>query len=191
MMPEKIDLANALKKHQLVEGDPADQGWSADVSLTWPQMILAVAIGAGRRIESVVAKRRDAFGYKDNDGWETDVEGAGAEQAYCKYRGVFWPATIGNFHGADVGKIIQVRWSRKDVLIVRPPNWRNQGDNDEHLFVLVTGKMPDYQVRGWIRGGDAKRSEWEVKSSDRSPCWMVPVRFLKPIPELVIPEINE
>ena len=46
------------------------------------------------------------------DVWDTDIEGAAAEIAYHKARGLHWPARISNLKGADCGDQVQIRRSK-------------------------------------------------------------------------------
>lgn len=72
--------------------------------------------------------------------------------AYCKFRGRYWAGTVCSFKEADCGSNIQIRHATlvRGKLIVRA------SDNDDHYYVLVTGKAPKLKIVGWIEGGNAK-----------------------------------
>ena len=69
--------------------------------------------------------------------------------------------------------------SRDDYeLLVR------NGDADDAIFVLVTGKAPCLTIRGGIMGADAKRLEWFHAHGGRPPAYFVPHRALAPVQTL-------
>jgi hypothetical protein len=50
--------------------------------------------------------------------------------------------------------------------------------------VLVTGRCPEYRVRGWITGAEAKRAEWLRNYGGRPPAYFVPAEQLRGIEEI-------
>jgi len=140
-------------------------------------MEIAAFVGAKRHIESVFAGRTPADGFDQTkaDIYRINIEGAAAEMAYCKFRGVYFPATVNNFKSADVGSNVQVRHTKRpdgDLRITK-------NDNPEHFFVLVIGIPPVMHIVGWIKGADGMRPEWlRVLTEGRAASYWVPQREL-------------
>lgn len=138
------------------------------VILTWHEAAMASDIGRLRQLSSVKSGRQDAHGYQ-GAGWSEHIEGACGEMAVAKALGVYWNGSIDSFQADDLpGMQIKTRSRHDYELLVRP------GDNDESVFVLVTGQCPEYEIRGWIKGGDAKRQEWLRDYGGRPPAYFVP-----------------
>ena len=80
--------------------------------------------------------------------------GACGEVAVAKAMGRYWGGSVNTFK--SIGDLVSVGWEIRTRaehsydLIIR------DDDQDDRVFVLVTGKAPNYVVRGWIKAGDAK-----------------------------------
>lgn len=149
------------------------------VSLEKYELQLASHVGCQRHVEAICADLQDRYG-ADKGGWNLHIEGACGELAFAKLLNIYWNGSINTFGlGGDVGDI-QVRTrSRHDYeLIVRAK------DRDGDAFVLVTGVAPNYVVRGWLFGQEAKRDEWLNAHGGRTPSWFIPHKELHPIFEL-------
>lgn len=149
------------------------------VALTLAETRAAIEVGVLRQIEAIRQGRPDRFGAKTDDGWSLHIEGAAGEMAVAKMLGRYWDMPVNTYKaGGDVGDI-QVRTrSRSDYdLIVR------SGDRDGDMFVLVTGRIPRFQVHGYIRGVDAKRPEWARRHGGRASAFFVPQSALTPFRE--------
>lgn len=157
-----------------------------EVRFTFHDFMLAAQTGACRNAEAIVKKRKDRHGCK-GPGWDQHIEGAAGEMAVCAVMGLFWHPTVGTFKDADIGTVVQVRTrsSHDYDLIIR------DDDNEDHVYVLVTGQRGTYRVRGWIVGKDAKRDEWfGAKEKTREDCWWVPQNALVPMSELRLTTAN-
>lgn len=151
---------------------------SFQVSLTTPEILSATVAGALRFAESVASQRKDAHGFDNSkSGISLHIEGACGEMAFAKARNLYWGADINAFKNADVGKNIQVRTrsSHDFDLIVRAD------DKDTDIFVLVTGVCPNYCLRGWVYGKDAKKVEYEKSYGGRPSAYFVPASALRTI----------
>lgn len=149
------------------------------IDLTLDELTQAAISAVLRQVENLGIGRRDRFGPEDLDGWGVHIEGAAGECAVAKALGAYW-AGKGTFRGGDVGDL-QVRTSERDDarLIIRPD------DPPAAIFVLVTGKAPRFDVRGWIRAHDAKRREWWSDPNGKGFAYWVPARALRDIGHLV------
>jgi len=83
--------------------------------------------------------------------WEIDLNGAGGELAFCKAFNIYPELT---YHGPDEYDCITSNAHRIDVKTTRYIDGRlvcvrtkKLGNCD--LYVLVTGKMPKYQIVGF------------------------------------------
>lgn len=146
-----------------------------NVTLTWYEVALAGGVGIRRYAEAVRRSRLDKYGFSGHP-LMVHVEGALGEMAYAKAAGVYWDGSVDTFkHGGDVGAVHVRTRSRHDYdLIVRAD------DDPDAIYVLVTGSCPSYLVRGWIRGRDAHRDEWQQRYGSRPPAFFVPAELLNP-----------
>ena len=148
------------------------------VTLTPYEIRIASTIGVERQVESVLKRRKDAFGF-EGLGWSEHIEGAMGELAVAKALDVHWGGPVNVFKGDDLPGIqVRTRSAHNWELYVRP------GDSDEAIWVLVTGRCPDYWVRGWIVGREAKRREWLQTHGNRPAAYFVPTSRLRPLGEL-------
>lgn len=148
------------------------------VSLKAYEVYIAAMVGARRTISSLGSSKT---GNVNADvGWHTDIEGAGGEMAVAKALDVYWDGSVDTYKLPDVGKY-QVRQTElsNGSLIVR------EGDSDDEIFILVTGKAPLYEVRGYMLGAAAKREEFVRDPHGMSPAWFVPQGKLSPIEDLI------
>lgn len=152
------------------------------VTLTNREMAMGADCGVMRNIAAMVDNRENAYGFDEEYGWNAHIEGACGEIAAAKVLGRFWSPTVNTFKAPDIGANIQARTrSRHDYeLIIRPK------DNPDNLFVLVTGIAPNFTVRGYHVGREAKRDEWKHDHGARPPAWFVPQDCLRPIGDLIL-----
>lgn len=143
------------------------------ITLTNSEMVMAALIGCHRHIASLRLKQ--AHGATDT--WTLNIEGACGELAAAKALNLFWDGSVNTFSAPDLQPNIQVRTrSKSDFgLIVR------KKDNDDEIFVLVTGVSPTFVVHGWIYGKDAKQEKWIQTYGDRPAAYFVPQSALHPI----------
>lgn len=155
---------------------------AVQVTLTPTESRAAILTGAERQIDALARGLRDRAGTGD-DTWTLHIEGAAGEMAAAKALGRYWQMPVATFkHGGDVGDLqIRTRSHHSFELIVR------DDDRDTDVFLLVTGRIPRFQVHGWIRGGDAKRAEWRKQHGEREAAYFVPQNELRPLVELDSP----
>ena len=140
------------------------------VTLTWREVVIAADVGVQRRVRSLAEGLDDSYGYNGQDDvWTREVYGALAEMAVAKRLGVYWDAGVNTFKAPDVGSL-HVRHTQRDdgCLIVRAH------DPDAALYVLVTGRVPAFVIRGAIHGTSAKRPEWMRDPGQVRPAYFVP-----------------
>lgn len=151
------------------------------VQLTNEQWWRGYNLGTARQNESLRMGLRDAHGFNGVNGLQRHIEGACGEIAAAVVLGLPFEDTINTFKLPDLPFKIQVRTRSKPYyeLIVR------MDDPDDEIFVCVTGTAPNFAVRGWMYGGDAKRPEWIRTHGGREPAWFVPHACLRTVAELM------
>jgi hypothetical protein len=149
-------------------------------TLEWHEAAMASDVGRMRHLASVKAGRTPGYGY-EGLAWTEHIEGACGEMALAKCLRIYWDGSVNTFKANDLPGI-QVRTrSREDYqLIVRP------GDSKEAAYVLVTGRCPNYEIRGWIAGKDAMREEWLKDHGNRPAAYFVPHSALQPMSTLEV-----
>jgi hypothetical protein len=157
---------------------------NGSIELTWPEVVMAATQGIFRQISAIKNKRADKY-MDDSPGWQTHIEGACGELAVAKFFDLFWSGNYGRLRADDVGPL-QVRTTAHATgrLIIY------RADADEKIFVLVTGRAPNFCLRGWIRAREGKRAEWlddPLKQFTNAPerrAYYVPIAALHPMSEL-------
>ena len=107
------------------------------------------------------------------------AESIGAEYAVAKYFGIkdFDPRNSRFKRTADVGSIIEVKWTKYEAgsLII------GESDRNTDIAILVTGKSPNYYLKGWIPVAVAKNQRWRRRDQ---PTYWVEQYNLHPIENL-------
>lgn len=152
-----------------------------DVRLQGYEFFAAALVGVRRQIECVTRGMQNKHGLK-GIGWDENIEGACGECALAKGLGLYWSGSINTFKiGGDVsGLEVRTRSERWHDLIVR------RDDPENSIYVLVTGKAPEYTLVGWIKGRDGKRAEYLAAHGNREQAWFVPQEALLPIETLPV-----
>ena len=143
------------------------------VKLSPDEMLSASLIGSRRLIESMRAGLPQ-IGQASRD-WSDEIEGAAAEVAVAKAMGLYLDPSIGRYKEKDVGDL-HVRYSRitNASLILR--------DRDpEGRYVLVTGELGSYSIRGWAQSDKVKKPEYRKAPNGRPAAWFVPQQELTQI----------
>jgi hypothetical protein len=142
--------------------------------------MMAVEVGCRRQLQAIREGRHDLYGYDGDEGWSLHIEGAAGELAVAKALDRYWSGSVNTYRaGADVGQLqVRTRSQPNYDLLIR------DRDDDDAVFVLVTGRVPSFAVRGWLLGRDGKRPEWRREHGGRPPAYFVPQAHLRPITEL-------
>jgi len=161
------------------------------VTLENHEVLFAAQVGISRRVKSMARERNTHNAIKNpNYGWHIDVEAACAEMAFAKFLDVYWDASVDTFKRADVGDV-QVRSTSYDSgsLVFR------NGDNIDDKFALVTGRCPDFNVRGWAFGMTICVGKYAVTEDKKEKMgwplgqsfWMMPQKDLESMQMLYKP----
>ena len=155
------------------------------MTLTPDELYQALVVGGHRRITCIRGRQKPQhYSSPNGDEWSTEIESCCAELVVSKYLGKYWSGGVfsGERAGHDVdGKQVRCTPHPNGRLIIYPE------DNPEDNFILVTGRAPDYIIRGWINGAKAiskgtDHTWWTEPTIKRSPSWWVPQEALRPMP---------
>ncbi len=158
------------------------------MKLEWYEFHGAVQVGLERWAQSAVQKLNHATTYNRTflRRLNEEVIGACSERVLCKFWNIYWDGSINTFHRlADVlGYNVEVRGTHRPDgrLIVR------DNDADDRAFVLITGEGPEFEIRGWLFGSEAKLPEWMDNPNGYRPSWFVPqyaLRSLEPLAKIL------
>lgn len=140
-----------------------------------------VRTGGLRQYQALKMGKREAHGYKGNDGWQIQIEGALGEIAVAKFLNIYWDSSVNTWKTEDL-KGIQVRTRSEHHydLIIR------KDDSEESLYILVTGRYGKYNIRGWMEGSKCKDPQWIQTYAHREPAFFVPQKVLNPMDNLII-----
>jgi len=140
------------------------------------ELLMAAGVGVWRRVESMGIQ--SAFDPKYD--WSSEIESACAELAAAKALNLYWDGSVNTFKAPDLPGNIQVRHTEhlNGRLIVR------EGDSDDHIFLLVVGKVPSMHVIGWLLGAKAKQDRFLMDPNGRGRAWFVPQGCLLMVEEL-------
>jgi len=119
----------------------------------------------------------------DIDPWN-EVESACAEYSVSFKTHRHWLADFSSKKKTvDIAPDIEVRFTKyaNGHLLIYDE------DLDDCRYVLVTGALPEYSIRGWLLGKDCKLVEYYAPlTPDRPPVFKVPQSALRPIEELIL-----
>ena len=140
------------------------------IHLTWAEVLLAATVGVMRSVQDKKEGRGNRFGCSEKEEWQVSIDGAIAEMAFAKWSGKFWSGAIGNLKARDVGGF-QVRSVRDDGrrLILHPT------DDDDDIFVLMTGFDREWRVSGFIQARFGKNEDyWQDPTGRGRHAYFVP-----------------
>lgn len=151
------------------------------VNLEWYEISRAALVGVSRNVEAMRKGLHNARPISESD-WHIHILGACGEVAFAKATNRYWSGSVNTFKtGGDVGGHIQIRTRSKSNydLIVR------DNDNDDDIFVLVTGGPSEFDVKGYMRASDAKAEKYKANWGNYGEAYFVPQAELHPIDALV------
>lgn len=141
------------------------------IELTPDEVHTAALHGLFRRAQKIAGKRSPRKQMMRSS-WDDEVEGACAELAFCKWRGVYWTG-LSQLRARDGGEF-EVRYTHHEGnggLIIY------EHDIDDRVFVLIDGYAPRFRLVGWLRGRDGKRDEYRKPFGFLVPRERLDVRF--------------
>jgi hypothetical protein len=103
------------------------------------------------------------------EAWINHIEGACAELAVAIWLVIPWSESVDQFRsGYDVGKY-QVRWvTKRGYRLIL-----TEKDDPGHVFILVQGRAPDFELVGWLRAVDGLQERF-IEDHGRGPAYYVP-----------------
>lgn len=155
------------------------------ITLTRHELAIAALLGIQRQIENLFKGRPDAHGASPEAGWEIHIQGAAGEMAVAKWANKYWSGNLGDLDADDVGRAqVRTRSRHSYELPI------HMTDRDDRAFILVTGLAPNFVLRGWIWGGEAKRTEFWKDPAGGRPAFFVPQSALRPMRLPVVPPLH-
>lgn len=143
---------------------------------------MATTIAAMRQMAAL----RKGFQHRWGDtqrGWVNHQLGCFGEMAVAKYLDKFWHCTVGKIDGIDVAGY-EVRYnSYGDKSFLRIYDQ----DKPDKKYILVTGEVPEFTLRGWLFGSEGMRPEYRDTPLNTTPgkeCFWVPMEKLNPMANL-------
>lgn len=140
-------------------------------TLAWYEMEDVCRNALSREMESYKKKSRPRINaqtvVKD---LATNIDGSGAEMVVAKLLDKFWMAGVNKWGEHDVS--IQLKVEVRQTLHAHGHLVLYQKDPPERPYVLVTGTMPTYTVRGWKWGYEAKLPKWQQLDKEDRPFWV-------------------
>lgn len=141
------------------------------VKLNQTEQELAQVI-AQRRYESARGQGITDMKVGDQSNWETDLEGAAAELAFCKLANVYPDMEIGKASIEDCylknGYAIDVKTTRYEGGRLLAVRWKREKDVD--LYALMVGTFPQYRLAGFMKSEDLI-NEAKLKDLGRGPVF--------------------
>ena len=131
------------------------------ITLTDAEVVTAQLVAQMRQLCARAASVRDAK-KGPQSGYDTDLEGVGAEFAFCKAFN-YWPdLTVGPKSGGwDVktrsGQTVDVKVTRYADGRLLATTKKTKSDSD--LYVLMVGKFPTYELKGYTTADELLREE--------------------------------
>lgn len=156
------------------------------VSLSAAEVEIARLIGAKRREISLRYERETRRDFTPS-GIDNDIEAAAAEMCVAKALNIYpeWSPTEGEvpkfdlkwrYHGEGLPAcsidVKSTKYLNGNLLV---PNLR-----EDHIYFLVRGKIPNYEIVGFLPGHLVKIKGQYVEQT-YIPCWSVKADLLYPI----------
>lgn len=156
------------------------------VTLSRPECRIATYIGRLRRRISLAYSRETRRDFTA-DGFQNDIEAVAAEMAVAKSLNIYpeWSPTPGQVPGFDLA----LNGQKLDVKSTQRPdgNLLIPSLDEDLLYILVCGQMPNYRILGKISGGNVPPAGRWVNLKHKA-CWLVPANELEP---LKVKEVND
>jgi hypothetical protein len=150
--------------------------------LTPAEVLIGGLVADMRLVQNMKWGTKHKYGASLVGRFERDGDGACSEQATAKWLDRHWNGNIGDKHAADIGDDIDVKHTNHDdgKLIVHPDS------HDDWYYVLVTGTVPTFTVRGWLFGREAKQQQFWAELQPNRPAFCVPQDMLRDPRELAL-----
>ena len=157
------------------------------IDLKWYEFFAAATTGVLRKSQSIANEHKDAYGVVFNPvqdvGWQ--VVSAAAEMACSRALNRFYSHSVNTFSLPDIGKNIEVKCQmHKQIDHAKNENYLIVRENmsSEYFYILVLcHSLTNYEVKGYIKGADAKQKHWQTSVGSRPPFYKVPLAALLPI----------
>jgi len=131
-------------------------------------MLIAAQVGVQRQVQNLAKSNKDAYGARNDAGWQMHIEGAMGEFALAKHLDLFWDGK-GEWRQHDVGKFdVRTRSKHYYELIV------HEADPSDRFIYLLTGVNGRYRVHGGMYAEEAKKQKYWKDPAGGRPAYFVP-----------------
>ena len=149
------------------------------ITLNKEEATQAAIMGVHRRMTNLFKELKDLGHHGPPIGgswWSNDIEAAGAELAFSKFINEEWVGAVNTFNAPDVAGDWQVRYTDWDngCLILR----KKDEPKLHQKFVLITGSMPTYHIKGYIVGKDGVKKEYIKNPHNGTKALFIPQKDL-------------
>lgn len=157
-------------------------GPSVTIVLDDEEMEHTAVVAVRRQMNKIRLNRPNRDGETDEGKWDRDVEGAGAEEAFSKWKNLHWSGAYGAmFASGDVGaiEIRQTAWPNGALMV------RQHQAGGDRIYVLATGRIPTFNFRGWAYGDEVKVPDhWADPTHRQRWAFFMPQKNLRPLETL-------
>lgn len=141
---------------------------SEKVELSPEEFLMGAMAAVYRRIRSTFQGKKDRFGHDGRDVWSMEIEGALAEMALAKSQGLYWSGQGGQNALDVLGYEVRQTSYDNGHLILHPD------DADDVRYVLITGQLGSYMIRGWLYGREGKQEKYWSNKFTREWAFAIP-----------------
>jgi len=157
------------------------------ISLNWSECLLCTQVGVMWELSAMFGSRGGDRYVDGKTPWKAHIEGAAAEYAAAKYLDRHWACVVFNPKDKfefvpDVGPW-QVRQAEQHNYRLTLRVGKDQ-QKPNVPFILVTGMMPEYRVRGWKYGRDVMLDRYWSDPNEKGFAWWFPIPELEPMETL-------
>jgi hypothetical protein len=153
-----------------------------EIDLSAGEVMLARLLASLRTgLNRVTNVKSTKFG--DADLFHNEILGVAGEIAFAKSRNLYLDLSFDPRKGGTDficnGKKVDVKTTERDDGRLLVPIWKTPEDSD--IFVLVTGKVPTFKIRGFATSDEVFANRTSV---GHGPCYAVPQNKLHQIADL-------
>jgi hypothetical protein len=153
-----------------------------EINLSAGEVMLARLLASLRTgLNRVANVKTNKFG--DADLFQHEILGVAGEIAFAKAKNLYLDLSFDPRKGGTdfvyKGKKIDIKTTEREDGRLLVPIWKTPEDSD--IFVLVTGKIPTFRIRGFATASEVFANKTSV---GHGPCYAVSQDKLHPMTEL-------
>lgn len=141
------------------------------IKLTDEQVLHGNGVGEERDDYNAIIGAKPRYGHSGDkvEGRQISALGALGEKAVAVALNKRWDGSLGDFEASDVdGYQVRTTAYPEGCLLL------HKADDDNEIFILVTGKEKHFVLQGWTIGRHGKLDKHWREEGVRHPCFFVP-----------------